>query len=220
MNELNVKSILVRGCFVAMSLLQVSCSVFGIRSEENPKYEVLSTEENKEIRSYAPYIVAKTTVKGEYKQAQNEAFRILAGYIFGDNERKQKISMTAPVVVDGKSSNEKISMTAPVMQTPASEGWVMTFMMPSKYKMDDLPTPKDKRVQFEEVPAKVVGVIRYSGTGRESSNAERAQELKDWLLSKGQYEIVSGPSYAGYDPPWTIPWFRRNEMMFEVKAKK
>lgn len=203
---------------MAISFVQVSCSVFGIRSEENPKYQVLSQSDDKEIRSYSPYVIAKTVVKGDFKEAQGHAFRILAGYIFGDNAKKQSISMTAPVLQSKPSESEKISMTAPVVQTQSGDGWQMSFMMPSKYKISDLPAPNDNRVHFEEVPAKIVGVIRYSGRGLPSTNAEKAEDLKNWIVTDGKYEIVSSVSYAGYDPPWTIPIFRKNEMMYELKA--
>lgn len=207
------------GLIMGISVLSMSCSVFGIRSEETPKYEVLHSEGDKEIRSYAGYIVAKTTVKGEFKEVQGEAFRTLAGYIFGDNEKKQKLQMTAPVRQEKSSTSEKLAMTAPVVQSPTEDGWVMTFVMPSEYKMADLPTPKDKRVTLEEVPAKIMGVIRYSGLGRPGTNAEKAKQLKAWLITQEKYEVSAEPSYAGYDPPWALPFLRRNEMMFELKAK-
>ena len=129
-------------------LLQSACSAFGIRSEENPNYEVMHKEQSFEIRSYASYVVAKTTVDGDFKEAQGKAFRILAGYIFGGNQQKKSISMTAPVVMDTPSKSESIAMTSPVVQSPSGDGWSMTFMMPSKYKLSDLPVPKDQRVKF------------------------------------------------------------------------
>jgi hypothetical protein len=208
------------GILSGVSMLLISCSVLGIRSEETPKYEVITNEGDKEIRSYAGYIVAKTTVKGDYRQSQGDAFRILAGYIFGKNEKKQKIAMTAPVTQEKSSESEKIAMTAPVVQSESQDGWVMTFSMPAKYSMTDLPTPQDKRVVLEEVPPKLMGVIRYSGLARPSTNNQMAEELRSWLASKVDYEIVAGPSIAGYDPPWTIPLFRRNEAMFEIRLKK
>lgn len=214
------KTILKFGVLMGLSVLQIGCSVFGVRSEENPRYEVLMKDGNKEIRSYSSYIVAKTQVQGEFKEVQGEAFRILAGYIFGANDKKQKISMTAPVKQEPSPESEKIAMTAPVTQAPTDGGWVMSFMMPSKYKMEDLPTPKDKRITLEEVPAKLFGVIEYSGTGSASTNSQMASELHEWLVTNNNYEIISKPSYAGYNPPWTIPFFRRNEMMYELKTKK
>lgn len=100
----------------------MGCSMFGVRDYETPKYQVVEKQDNIEIRSYEPYIVAKTTVKGEFRESQGKAFRILAGYIFGANKGQQKISMTGPVVQKSDSS-EKIAMTGPVVQKPGSEGW-------------------------------------------------------------------------------------------------
>lgn len=200
---------------MAISILNSACTVFGIRSGDTPRYEVLEREGNKEVRSYAPLVVAKTIVKGNFEDGQNQAFRILAGYIFGGNQKKQEISMTSPVMQERQS--QKISMTTPVMQTPAAEGWSMSFVMPAQFKLADLPTPNDPRVALEEVPAKTFAVIRYTGLGREGTNTEMAAELSAWLAQKSKYTIVSSPGYAGYDPPWTIPFLRRNEMMIEVR---
>jgi len=148
MRELEMRSLMYlrSGLFMGISILSFGCSVFGVRTEETPKYEVLQSEGNKEIRSYSSYIVAMTKVKGEFKEAQSEAFRILAGYIFGKNEKKQKLSMTAPVVQGKSVESERLAMMAPVVQSSTAEGWTMTFIMPSEYKMEDLPEPKDKRV--------------------------------------------------------------------------
>ena len=77
--------------------LSIGCTVFGVRTVEEPSYQVILQQENKEIRRYDPNIVAKTNIKGEYKEAQNEGFKILAGYIFGKNKKNVDIAMTAPV---------------------------------------------------------------------------------------------------------------------------
>lgn len=214
-----IKSKILAGvAIMSVSLFQLGCSVFGVRSEETPKYEVLTSDGDKEIRSYSSYIVAKTRVKGEFKAVQNEAFRILAGYIFGDNKTKQTISMTAPVV-QSEAQSEKISMTAPVVQAASDDGWVMSFMMPSKYKMSDLPTPNDPRIEFEEIPPQVFAVIRYSGRGRDVDNQKKAVELSEWLSGKSDYKSIAKPSYAGFDPPWALPFLRRNEMMIQLEKK-
>ena len=201
-------------------IFNTGCSLFGIRNYETPKYEVLLKEGNKEIRYYEPYIVAKTSVKGNYKEAQSTAFRILADYIFGNNEKKQKIEMTGPVFQKPDPEGEKIPMTGPVVQSPSEKGWVMTFMIPPSYKMEDLPVPKDKRVNLETVPAKYNASIRYTWYGSKPRNEMRAKELEAWLTGLKEYVPTSSPMYAGYDPPWTLPFFRRNEMMIEVKRKQ
>ncbi len=227
------KIILWKVLILNLALSLVGCSMFGRRTEETPKYQVLEKSENLEIREYASYIEATTAVKGGFKDSQGEAFRILANYIFGDNEKQSKISMTAPVVMNPNGSSaqtststsaaspnesEKISMTAPVVQSPTQDGWQMSFSMPSKFKsIEDLPRPKDPRIRFNVVPPKTIAVIQFSGLWSEQRNREMAQQLKRWLLKSGQYKTVSEPMFAGYDPPWTLPFFRRNEMMIEVK---
>jgi hypothetical protein len=203
-----------------IAFLSAGCSVFGIHDYESPGYTLLLKDGNKEIRQYQPYIVARTAVKGGFKEAQSAAFGILADYIFGNNLAKQKISMTGPVVQKPESGGEKLAMTAPVTQSPSGQGWVMTFMMPSEYGLADLPAPKDKRISLEKVPAKLMAAIKYSWYGSEEKNAEKASELEKWLLSLNQYQMVSAPMFAGYDPPWTLPFFRRNEMLIEVQKRE
>ena len=206
--------------FILLAILNSGCSVFGIRNYETLKYEVILKEGNKEIRYYQSYNVAKTTVKGEFKEAQSTAFRILAGYIFGDNQKKQKIAMTAPVVQKPILESEKIQMTTPVIQIPNKEGWVMTFMMPSAYNLEDLPTPNDKRVSLETVSSKYIAAVRYTLFGSPIRNEKKAKELQEWVSALKHFESISSPMYAGYDPPWTLPFFRRNEMMIELKNKQ
>jgi hypothetical protein len=211
---------LTNASILLISLIQAGCSVVGIRSEENPKYDLVLVRDNKEIRSYSSLILARTKVKGEFKEAQNKAFRILAGYIFGANEKKENISSSTPVTRIEASESEKIAMTAPVFQHHSDDGWTMSFMMPSKYSLTDLPKPKDNRIFFEEMAPKIFGVIRFSGRWKESTNEEMAKILKDWIKENEKYEMASEPIFAAYDPPWTIPFLRRNEILIELKAKK
>ena len=203
-----------------LGIFNAGCSVFGIRTSETTKYKVISKEGNKEIRYYDSHIVAKTTVKGEFKEAQGVAFRILADYIFGANEKREEIAMTVPVVQKPTAGGEKLPMTAPVIQRPSEDGWVMTFMMPSSYTIEDLPAPTDKRVSFDTVPARYTAAIRYTWLGSKTRNEREAAELKDWLSGLKEYEPISAPMYAGYDPPWTLPFFRRNEMMIDIRRKQ
>jgi hypothetical protein len=205
---------------IFFSFFQVGCSLFGVQREENPKYEVLIKDEKKEIRNYSSYIVATTWVEGDFKDAQGSAFRVLADYIFGNNITQEKISMTAPVVQSPQGDNknsEKIAMTAPVIQSPSQNGWRMSFMMPSKYTLKDIPKPNDPRVELVEVPPKTMAVISFTGFWNEKKNSSKAEELKKWLSELKQYEIKSEPMFAGYNPPWTLPFLRRNEMMIEVQ---
>ncbi len=199
-----------------MAILAAGCSLFGVGSEEQPNYKILAKEDNKEIRQYDSYIIAKTTVAGSFKDAQSKGFRILAGYIFGKNKSQQKIAMTAPVVQ--KSESEKISMTAPVVISPnENKTWTMTFSMPSKFTLETLPVPTDERVKIEKVQGKLVAALTFSGFWNESINAKKSQELTDWMKGYKEYQFSSAPMFAGYNPPWTLPFLRRNEMLIELK---
>jgi hypothetical protein len=210
------KRIIEMGFIMFGLLFQSACSMFGIRSEETPTYEVLLKDENKEIRAYASHVVAKTTVPGDYRKAQRDGFKILASYIFGGNTQKQSISMTAPVSQQANSTKEQIAMTAPVSQFREESGWTMTFTMPSQYQIETLPTPNDPRVVFDQIPAKLIASLQFTGGRGEKRNREKSEELKQWIQSKTKYRILSGPSSSGYDPPWTLPFFRRNEVHFEI----
>ena len=202
---------------ILITAWQASCSVVGIHSEEQPNYRVIETDDNKEIRQYQAYIVAKTQVQGEYRQAQRQAFRILAAYIFGENENQQDIAMTAPVTQRPAATSESIAMTAPVLQSGQGQQWSMSFMMPAKYTLDSLPVPKNEQIRFERIPARLMASIQYSWYGSEERNQAMAEQLQQWLETKQQYKPVTAPVYAGYDPPWTIPFFRTNEILIEIE---
>lgn len=213
------KKVFIHLLVLLSGLMMIGCSVFGHRTEETPSYQVLEKSQNFEIREYAPYLEATTKVQGSFEGSQKEAFRILADYIFGKNEKSAQISMTAPVVM-AEPNAEKISMTAPVIQAPAGDAWVMSFSMPSKYKnLEDLPRPKDPRITLQLAPSKLLAVHTFTGFWSEEKNKKKADELKAWLSKGGQYEILSEPMFAGYDPPWTLPFLRRNEMMILVKKR-
>ena len=204
-----------------MSLFLSACSVFGKNSVETLKYSVIEKNSKIEIRQYEPYIKATTYVEGDnFKSSQNKAFRVLAGYIFGANKKKSKIAMTAPVLQEKENSSQKIAMTAPVLQEKgeSGKGMYMSFSMPSKYSMKDLPEPESDKISFAKVPAKLMAVVRFSGTSSEAKIKKNTTELMTALNEINKYKSVSEPVYAGYNPPWTIPYFRRNEVLVEVQS--
>lgn len=202
-----------------MGLLTAGCSLFGKGTEEQPSYKVIVKQDNKEIRKYDSHIVAKTTITGSFKEAQSKGFRILAGYIFGKNKSRQKIAMTAPVVQ--KAESEKISMTAPVVISPSDDkSWTMTFSMPSQFTLETLPVPTDERIKIEKVEGKIVAALTFTGFWNESKNAQKGQELTEWLKAYPEYELATPAMFAGYNPPWTIPFLRRNEMLIELSSRQ
>ena len=181
---------------------------------EEPSYTSILLEAPFEIREYPALIAAEVTVPGERSEAVSAGFRLLAGYIFGGNTRKQSIAMTAPVI-QNEAPNEKIAMTAPVMQSPDSAGWLIRFIMPASYTLDTLPTPNDSKVRLVALPPKRFAVVRFSGLV-DDNDVEQQTALLRAFVSQQKLTTVGAASLARYDPPWTLWFLRRNEVMLEV----
>tara|TARA_B100000925_G_C22004590_1_gene473013 strand:- start:1276 stop:1806 length:531 start_codon:yes stop_codon:yes gene_type:complete len=173
---------------------------------ETLKYEVLRKDNNIEIRRYKKYIAASVSFESK-DEFDKKAFRTLADYIFGNN-----ISMTSPVLTKG----EKIGMTAPVLSSQDNKIWTMTFSMPSRYTIDTLPAPKNKRVKIKEIMEKDMAAIRFSGFMSDSNFNKNERKLINWLETN-KVEYNNDFTRAGYNPPWTLPFFRRNEVLTTLK---
>jgi hypothetical protein len=163
-------------------------------------------------------------------EASNRGFRRIADYIFGNNQAAQggtsaKIAMTAPVTVEPQS--EKIAMTAPVTVSAAgpesvmtaSNKWRVHFVMPSQYTLANIPQPKNSEVKLREIPGKIFAVHSYTGFNTEARVQSKTDELSAWVSSQ-KLKPLSSPQLSRYDPPWTLPMFRRNEIMIEIDAAK
>ncbi|MGL4402801.1 MAG: SOUL family heme-binding protein [Fusobacteriaceae bacterium] len=197
-----------------LSIMFTGCSVVGYRTTEEPKYEVLKKDKNIEIRKYEPIIVAEVVTDGDYEKSSQKGFNKLAKYIFGENKKGENIGMTAPVFQEEKGEN--IGMTAPVFQEKLGLGWVMRFTMPERYTIENLPKPIDEEITIKVIEGKKVAVIRYSGILGGEKIEKNTLLLREWI-EKNNYKEISLPQSAGYDPPWTIPFLRRNEIQIEVK---
>ena len=184
---------------------------------EEPKFILIEKENSFELRSYQPKIIAEVWVDGDMSESSSNGFRLIADYIFGNNSTQSgksvKIAMTAPVSV--REESKKISMTAPVGIQKALNGWKVYFVMPSQYTLDTLPTPNNAQVSIRHVPAKRYAVLRFSGLVDEDKMGQKVKELNDWIVNKNLKPIKS-PELARYNPPWTLPFLRRNEIMVEV----
>lgn len=189
-------------------------------AEETPDYEVIETfEDNIEIRRYQPMLLAEVVVAGDRDDAANAAFRILADYIFGNNQRRDKIAMTAPVTQSAsESASEKIAMTAPVAQAKNADGeWTVSFMMPSKYDLETLPRPNDPRVMIREIEAHTAAAIRFSGRLVDENMEKHQARLEAFLAERGLK--AEGPAaYAYYNGPMTPFFLRRNEVIYRLRA--
>jgi effector-binding domain-containing protein len=182
---------------------------------EQPSYSVVESWGDIELRDYPQLIAAEVEVPGERKQAINAGFRMIADYIFGNNAPRQKIAMTAPVT---QQAGEKIAMTAPVSQQAVGNMWKVRFIMPSSYTLDTLPTPNNPDVKLIRVPAERVAAIRFSGSAAEDSISRHRKLLLERIAQQG-LTVNGEPTMAFYNPPWTLPFLRRNEILAKVSVQ-
>lgn len=166
---------------------------------EIPPYQILSSAENIEIRSYQPMIIAEVQIPGQRGESIGAGFRLLADYIFGNN-----------------SGQQDIAMTAPVQQQLTGDSWQISFVMPAQYDLDTLPVPKNGRVTLREMPATTFVTIHFSGTNSDDNITAHENKLKAYIAAH-HLSPVGTPKYAFYNPPWTLPALRRNEVMIALK---
>ncbi len=196
------------------TLFLAACSVFGMPSVEEAGYDVLKKHDTIQIRQYKPLLAAQTEVDASYDEASKKAFQRLFDYISGNNKAQQKIAMTAPVIQEKQS--EEIAMTAPVFQEKSGKTWFMSFVLPADYTLATAPVPLDCTIVLKEIPSKKVAVLSYTGFLSEQAIDEKTSELKSWLDANG-YKAISSPRSAGFDPPWTLSFLRRNEVHIDVE---
>lgn len=183
---------------------------------EEPQFRVLEHQGAFELREYAPYLVAETTVQADFEDAGSIAFRRLFRYISGENTVRQKIAMTAPVT-QSRAGGEKIAMTAPVTQSAVSDGYAIAFVVPSKYTADTVPEPTDPTVRIRAVPGRLVACWRYSGRWTPENYREHEADLRQAMAERG-LRAVGAPVLARYNPPFMPAFLRRNEVLIPVET--
>ena len=170
---------------------------------EKPKYNIITSENNIDLRSYSPMIIAEVEIIGKQETVCSEGFKILADYIFGNNVNKEKIPMTAPVQ----------------QQQSLYDGWNISFVMPSKYNMQSTPKPVNKKIILKEIINKKYIVICFAGLSSYNNIKKHENKLIQYVEEK-QLKITGYAKYAFYNPPWTLPFMRLNEVMFEIIDNK
>lgn len=182
---------------------------------EEPRYTVVDKIGAIEVRQYGPRLAAEVVVQGDEEDARSDGFRPLADYIFGNNKAKAKIAMTAPVA---QERSEKIAMTAPVAQTRDGSGWRVRFFMPAKYTRETLPQPNNPAVQIVEVPPETMAVLKFSNSRSTEAIARQTAALLK-AIEPSRWTVAGPPVTWLYDPPWTLPFFRRNEVAVPVRPR-
>ena len=180
---------------------------------ETPSYKVIQSKGKIEIREFDPMVIAEVQVVGRRKDAISSGFKLLADYIFGNNISQENVDTTATIQ---RPASEKIAMTAPVQQQLANNSWLVSFVMPSEYNLEDLPKPKNVEVKLKNVPVKRFVTIQFSGTSSDENLAKHKKLLVEFIKTNS-ISVTGTSKYAFYNPPWTLPLMRRNEVMFEVQ---
>lgn len=194
---------------------------------ETVKFQVLRRTDQYEIRQVEPYFIAETTLpgkKGFDLNGASQSFNVLAEYLFGKNTTKESMEMTTPVFTRrSQSEGEKMEMTTPVITKRLEDHgkWQMSFVMPSKYG-SSLPLPKDPSVAIKEVPSKIVAVAAFSGFVTDEEVQQREAALRNALKNDSRFQVkIDAPvEVAQYNPPFTLPFTRRNEIALEVERKE
>ena len=199
-------------------IIESVLSIGGLRiGTEEPHYIGTPVGDGIEVRRYGPRIAAETTVDGDEDRARSVGFRRLARYIFGGNHRDEEIAMTAPVAQQTGRRGDEIAMTAPVAQARQSgDAWTIRFFMPSKWTMDTLPEPDDDKVELVPVPGETVAVLRFSGDRGPQAVTDHVDQLRN-ILGDNAIEPIGEPVAWFYDPPWTLPFRRRNEIAIPIE---
>ena len=177
-----------------------------------PDYTVVAVKSEYEIRTYDPYVIAETP---QSSGPGSSGFRVLFEYITGNNQRQSKLPMSAPVLKSEQEVGRAISMTAPVLKREGNGAGMIAFVMPPGSRIEELPQPKNPKVTLREIPGHKVAVVSFSGSVDTKIIEQKTKRLLQALRQDGM-QIISPPVTALYNPPWTPPFMRRNEVMVEI----
>ena len=200
---------------LGLPLIAAACATERV---EEPAFKLEMSEGSFQVRDYAPTIIAETSVQGDAWGSRFEGFGPLADYIFAKGREGEKIAMTAPVTQ--QAPREKIAMTAPVTQEARDNGsWTIAFTMPAGSTLQSLPAPVSPDVKLIEQPSRRMAVYSFTGLAT-AADMDAAKNVLMQRVSRAGLTPRGEPVFAFYDPPWTMPFLRRNEVMIEVAPSK
>ena len=198
------------------------CSVVGKNDVNTAPYTIIKASKDKdiELREYPQMVLVSTSMIND---DQGAAFKRLFNYISGANKTSSDIAMTAPVFInehqnksENESSAQQIEMTAPLFMHGVNNGSVMSFVMPQGFTHQSTPEPANPDVWVKEVTNLKVAAIIFSGSLSEENKQQYTRQLKDWVAQQ-DLQIQGEAFTAAYNGPFTLPAFRRNEILIEVK---
>ncbi len=206
-------ALIALGVLILLGVAAMAVFVYVVQNVEQPAYQVVERDGLFEIRDYPGLVVAEVRRQGPRKEALSAGFGPLARYIFAKERDGERISMTAPVI---QQRPETIAMTVPVTQTQDAAGdWVVRFIMPARYRLDQLPAPAGGDVRLLEVPPRRTAALRFSGVTTDDLIAGKETELRAWLTARG-LTPAAAPVYAYYNDPFTPGFLRRNEVLMDL----
>lgn len=229
--------VLVIAGILAVVLIGSCAALNVLNNVETLGYEVVEKEGDFQIRRYDPYIEAYTEVDAGFQESGNVAFGRLFDYISGKNRSQEKIAMTAPVnqqqeggktgekipmtapVIQKQGEDaggEKIAMTAPVNQTQSEGVYEVSFVMPTKFTMENIPVPEDERVKLRKVDGGLFAAVRYSGSWGQDKYTEMLEKLREFVDQQG-YRVTGEDIFARYNAPFTPGFMRRNEVLLPIE---
>ncbi len=172
-------------------------------ASKEPDFSIVNKVGDIEIRNYSPMMIAEVLVGGTMEAASGSGFRMIADFIFGNN-------------IAQSGNPEKIAMTVPVVISRSNTGWFFYFVMPAQYSLESLPKPNNPEVKIKQLKDRRCAVLRFSGKANEEKFNEKSAALIDWIKSE-KLVMLGNPELARYNPPWTLPFLRRNEIMIEIE---
>ena len=213
---------------IALPFFLGACSVFGGKAAEEPAYGIVLADGDIEIREYEGHAIAWTAAAGSFEEAVGAGFRRLFEYITGANAGGSDIAMTAPVLTAPAIVNTGTTVLEPDLGTddgespgalagPGIGGWRIGFVLPDGYTAATAPVPEDGGVAVRDLGARCVASIRFSGMLDNKAGEVERQRLERWIEAR-DLEHAGDWRMAGYNPPWTIPIFRRNEVMVTLAS--
>jgi hypothetical protein len=194
--------------------------LFGSQKEAEPGYNLVIDENHVQIRMYNAYLIARLKIEGdEEDQSRETAYMRLLNYVLGRNTRTEKISAMAPLIQEDITTRFNALLSLEVPGGPKKlKAFEVSVVLPTHFNLETAPMPMDPEIKLEKVKPHLTAVVKFSGLCGKHKRERLSKYLSLWLHEKG-YTAVSSPRVAKYNPPFTLPFMRRNEIHIDVSKR-